>query len=191
MSALCFVEETKPLFLPKDEAGDGHDGKKIMSKDRMEQKIDRRRREFLSSVTFGGVCFLCSGALATLLSSCTPEDTNPVSSVPATSDPVIDVSKETALQNVGGAVKKRITSVNSGRTIIVVRTGTDSFVALSAQCTHQGTEVNLPSNNIIICSNHGSRFNAATGSVIRGPAGTALSIFPAVYDPNTNSVTIG
>jgi thiosulfate dehydrogenase [quinone] large subunit len=75
--------------------------------------------------------------------------------------------------------------------IVVVRTSTSAFIALSAVCTHQGFEVNLPANGIIVCPGHGSRFNASTGAVVQGPAGTALPKFTATYDVNAQTVTIG
>lgn len=152
----------------------------------MEVVLDRKRREFLTTVAHGGVCMLCSGAFASVLTGCNEED-NPV----AFDEPVIDINKETALQNVGGAVKKRISSVNGGSVIIVVRTGETTFVALSAICTHQGSEVGLPDKDVITCPNHGSRFNATNGSVINGPATSPLPKFTATYDANYNTVTIG
>jgi len=157
----------------------------------MAQKTDPQRRNFLSAMTVGGAWFLCGGIVLPLLNGCTEEETNPVNFTPATDDPVLDLTKETALQTIGGAVKKRIPSVNNGRTIIIVRTGDMTFTALSAQCTHEGTEVGLPSGNVIVCPNHGSRFNPSTGSVVQGPAGTSLTTFPTHYDPDKNTVTIG
>ncbi|MEW5798406.1 MAG: Rieske 2Fe-2S domain-containing protein [Bacteroidota bacterium] len=152
----------------------------------MEAVLNRKRREFLSTVTHGGVCLLCSAGIVSLLTGCKEED-NPVSF----DEPVIDINKETALQSVGGAVKKRISSVNGGNVIIVVRTGDASFIALSAICTHQGSEVGLPEKNVITCPNHGSRFNATNGSVVNGPATSPLPTFTATYDANKNTVTIG
>lgn len=152
----------------------------------MDAVLGRKRREFLTTVAHGGVCLLCGTGIGTLLAGCGKED-NPVSF----DEPVIDINKETALQSVGGAVKKRISSVNGGNVIIVVRTGDAAFVALSAICTHQGSEVGLPDKNVITCPNHGSRFNATTGSVINGPASSPLPKFTATYDAQHNTVTIG
>ena len=154
--------------------------------------MDQPRRDFLFRLSYGGACMLCAGAATMFLTGCdSEEDLNPVSSIPLSESPTIDLNTETALQSVGGAVKKRISSVNSGRTIVVVRVSDSAFIALAAQCTHQGTEVNLPSGNIIVCPNHGSQFNASTGSVVQGPAGAPLPSFTATYDPDKNTVTIG
>lgn len=158
----------------------------------MEKVLDAKRRELLTALAQGSVCMLCSGALLTLLNGCKEDTGNPVSSsLPISDSNVIDIAKESALQNVGGAVKKRISSVNNGNVIIIVRTDDAAFVALSAICTHQGSEVGLPSNNVITCPNHGSRFNATTGGVINGPATSPLPTFAATYDPDANTVTIG
>ena len=149
--------------------------------------MDYVRREFLLKFTHAGACMFCSGVLASLLAGC-GDESDPVSSV--LDDPVIDLSKEPSLQSISGAIKKRISSIKSGRTIIVVRTGDTSFAVFAAQCTHQGFEVDLPSNNVIVCQNHGSRFNATTGTVVQGPAAAPLPKFTATYNANDNTVTI-
>jgi cytochrome b6-f complex iron-sulfur subunit len=154
--------------------------------------MEQPRRDFLFRLSYGGACMLCAGAVTAFLTGCDAEDNpSPVSSVPVTDSPVIDLNIETTLQSVGGAVKKRFASLNSGRTIVIVRVSAQEFIALAAQCTHQGTEVNLPSGNIMVCPNHGSKFNASTGSVVQGPAGAPLPSFSATYDPEKNTVTIG
>jgi Rieske Fe-S protein len=158
----------------------------------MEIVLDAKRRKFLTAVANGSVCMLCSGMTLSLLTGCEEDTGNPVSSsLPVSDSNVIDIAKESALQNVGGAVKKRISSVNNSNVIIIVRTDDAAFVALAAQCTHQGSEVGLPSNNTITCPNHGSRFNATTGGVVNGPATSPLPTFAATYDPDKNTVTIG
>ncbi len=147
--------------------------------------MDYVRREFLLKITYTGACMFCSSALASVLAGC-GDESDPVSFDSA----VINIGSEPALQNVGGAVKKRISGINGGNVIIVVRTGDTTFVVLSAICTHQGTEVGLPSNNVITCPNHGSQFNAANGNVVRGPAASPLPKFTASYNSNDNTVTI-
>lgn len=150
------------------------------------------RRVFLQQIAVSTTCLLCSSSLSTILSACYSNDNGPTGPTIAVDngDPVIDLSKETALQSVGGAVKKRYAKVNNGSTIIVVRTSDTAFIALSATCTHQGTEVNLPSNGVIICPGHGSRFNPNSGAVVQGPAASPLPTFSAAYDAAKNTVTI-
>lgn len=154
--------------------------------------INVQRREFLTTLAHGGICVMCAGLSGTLVSSCTnPEDASTQSSVPLTpGDPVIDLAAESSLQSIGGAVKKRYSAINSGRTIIVVRISSSGFAAFAAQCTHQGSEINLPISGTMTCPNHGSKFNASTGGVVQGPAASSLPHFTAVFDSGKNTVTI-
>jgi hypothetical protein len=68
--------------------------------------IDHQRRDFLHTCTASFACLACSGALAALLESCYPGDNGPTApSIPVDSgNPVIDLTKEPSLQQVGGAV---------------------------------------------------------------------------------------
>ena len=77
-----------------------------------------------------------------------------------------------------------------------VRTGVDTFRALSTICTHQGCDAAVTGGNIIECPCHFSRFNP-DGTVINGPDGAAassigpLALLPTLYDPQTDKLTIG
>jgi nitrite reductase/ring-hydroxylating ferredoxin subunit len=59
-------------------------------------------------------------------------------------------------------------SVKIGGTI-VTRTGSNSVVGHSTTCTHQGCSVE-PAGRELHCPCHGSRFLAASGAVLHGPA---------------------
>jgi Rieske Fe-S protein len=61
--------------------------------------------------------------------------------------------------------------------VVLVRSSDDQVHAFSAVCTHQGCTVDKVSSGEIQCPCHGSRFDAATGAVKRGPASRPL---PAV-----------
>jgi Rieske Fe-S protein len=61
--------------------------------------------------------------------------------------------------------------------IVLTRTSGNDVHAFSAVCTHQGCTVNKVAGGTIDCPCHGSRFDAATGAVVRGPAARPL---PAV-----------
>ncbi|MCH9736900.1 MAG: Rieske (2Fe-2S) protein [Actinomycetia bacterium] len=54
--------------------------------------------------------------------------------------------------------------------IVVTQPTAGSFRAFSAVCTHQGCTVRDVVDGTIKCPCHGSRFNAADGTVTRGPA---------------------
>ena len=71
---------------------------------------------------------------------------------------------------VGGAISA--TGPN-GAALIIARPTSGTVAAFSAVCTHQGCTV-VPAGNELDCPCHGSVFNAATGSVISGPAPSPL-----------------
>ncbi len=72
------------------------------------------------------------------------------------------------LLNKGGFYIDRTTS------IIIARTLSDSFVAVSSVCTHQQVTIDFePNNNRFYCSGHGSVFTL-TGAVSNGPATVPL-----------------
>ena len=66
----------------------------------------------------------------------------------------------------------------TGDPAFVVHTAAGRFVAFSAVCTHQGCEVQYSRSGLFACPCHGAEFDAATGSVLRGPARTPLPSIP-------------
>jgi len=120
------------------------------------------RKEFLALVglTAGGL------VLASQLGSCQKNDTTPLN-VNFTLN--LNDAANAALNTNGGYV------INQG--VIVARTTTRTYIAVAAACTHQGYTVAYQgSNNMFHCSAHGSNFSN-TGSVINGPASSALQLF--------------
>lgn len=75
-----------------------------------------------------------------------------------------------------------------GTPIVIVQPTTGAFKAYDARCTHQGTTVGAPKNGVMTCPNHGSRFRAADGSVVNGPAGSPLKSVDIVV--NGDSITL-
>jgi len=74
--------------------------------------------------------------------------------------------------------------------IIIARTFTGDFVALSKICTHQGVTVNFVSGkNNFNCPNHDSNFTT-TGSVINGPADLPLKAYKTTYDNVNNTLRV-
>jgi Rieske Fe-S protein len=68
--------------------------------------------------------------------------------------------------------------------IVIAQPTAGEFVAWSAICKHQGETVGSVEDNVIICPYHGSRYDAATGEVVGGPA-------PSGLDPVQIRVTNG
>lgn len=60
--------------------------------------------------------------------------------------------------------------------IVLTRSATGDVHAFSAICTHQGCPVNRVAAGTIDCPCHGSRFDAATGAVVSGPAPSPLPV---------------
>jgi Rieske Fe-S protein len=61
--------------------------------------------------------------------------------------------------------------LKSGR---IVQSGKVFVIAYTLTCTHEGCDVSSPNRQQMTCGCHGSRFNAADGSVLEGPAGSPL-----------------
>jgi Rieske Fe-S protein len=57
--------------------------------------------------------------------------------------------------------------------VVLTRSGS-TVHGFSATCTHQGCTVNQVSDGTIDCPCHGSKFDAATGAVVTGPAPAPL-----------------
>ena len=59
--------------------------------------------------------------------------------------------------------------------IVLTRTAGGDLHCFSAVCTHQGCTVDSVTEGTIDCPCHGSRFDAATGAVRKGPAARPLA----------------
>ncbi|MBO9639679.1 QcrA and Rieske domain-containing protein [Siphonobacter aquaeclarae] len=69
--------------------------------------------------------------------------------------------------------------------IIVARTKSGSYIAVSQTCTHEGTSVQYRlATDDIYCPNHGSTFTTS-GTVTNGPAVTALKQYKTELSGNT------
>jgi cytochrome b6-f complex iron-sulfur subunit len=62
----------------------------------------------------------------------------------------------------------------NGRLLLVQPTA-GTVKGYDPSCTHQGTIVDPPQGGVMTCPKHGSQFNAADGSVERGPAASPLA----------------
>ena len=121
------------------------------------------RSEFLKKIGIGAVAAACVHCL----SGCTPEDQ--VIAPPTNVDFTLDLTApaNNALNTSGGYI------YNGG--IIVARTVSGAYVALSMACTHAGTTVYYDAgSNRFNCPSHGSIF-ATDGAVVQGPAGSPLA----------------
>lgn len=119
------------------------------------------RKAFLSQVGFGVAAVFIPACIGGL-SGCKKSDTGtPASSV----DFTLDTSTGSLATNGGYLITQGI---------LIAKTNSGTFLAVSAACTHEGTSVNyFASSNNFICPNHGAHFDS-NGNVTQGPASSNL-----------------
>lgn len=128
------------------------------------------RKEFLAQMGMTSAAIF----LGACLGGCSKDDdagggntTNPPVSVDFTLD--LTLAANAALNTNGGFVYSN--------NVIVARTLTGSFIAVSQVCTHEGGRVEFQAaNNRFFCPNHGATFST-TGAVTNGPANRALKSY--------------
>jgi cytochrome b6-f complex iron-sulfur subunit len=146
------------------------------------------RREFCKRFASAAAC---TGGMA-LLTGC---GGNPASSIPGTplstltgavSNGVVTVSiaANSPLSATGGMAL--VTS--TAGSFLVTRTGPTSFIAVTAQCTHEACVVSSATSSSYVCPCHGSEFDTS-GRVIVGPATVALRQFQAQFTNNVLTIT--
>jgi cytochrome b6-f complex iron-sulfur subunit len=143
------------------------------------------RRDLVQKIVLGGAVLIL---VPSVLESCTKiPTTNPGNNTggntPGTKINLdLSLADNSPLNTTGGS------KIVQG--IIVVNTGSSNFVALSSICTHQGCTVGYdsPSGNFK-CPCHGSVY-ATTGSVITGPAPTALQSYPVSKTGNILTISL-
>lgn len=111
------------------------------------------RKEFLSLLGFSAV----AASLPMCMGGCSK--TTDTMNVDFTLD--LSQSAYSALNTNGGYL------IHNG--VIVAKTTTGEYIAVSASCTHEGANVNFKSsNNQFICPRHGATFSSS-GSAVSGP----------------------
>mgnify|MGYP006290574969 CR=1 FL=1 len=127
------------------------------------------RKNFLKNFAVGGSLLLTSPALFTACSKDDdiPDDNNNGNGL------TVDLNSLN-LDSVGG--------FDYSGNIIIIRSGENSYLALSKVCTHQGCEVSYNhSSGQLPCPCHGSVFST-TGAVINGPAETSLKKYSVTVE---------
>jgi cytochrome b6-f complex iron-sulfur subunit len=71
---------------------------------------------------------------------------------------------------------------------LVTRTGASTFVALTAQCTHEACVVSLGTGGSFVCPCRGSEFDTL-GHVLVGPASTPLRQFQTQFVNNILTIS--
>jgi cytochrome b6-f complex iron-sulfur subunit len=135
--------------------------------DHLNERRSMDRKEFISQVGIGAASLLFLNCVGGCSKSADTAAAPPVSA-PTGVDFRLDLSASSnaALATNGGFV------YTNG--IIVARTVSGSYIAVSQACTHQGTSVQYQSSDRFFCPNHGSVFST-TGAVVTGPATLPLT----------------
>lgn len=127
------------------------------------------RKEFLQQLGLTGAAIFTSYCLG----GCTKDNNSGGGGTPPPSDVDFTLNladaANAALNNPGGFIYRN--------GIIVARTLSGTFIAVSQACTHQGATVEFQANtNRLYCPAHGSLFQT-NGTVVTGPASAPLRAY--------------
>jgi len=141
------------------------------------------RKDFIEQVGLSAASVLIFGCMQSCSKSDSPAPTTPPSNNNPTNkiDFTINITTNpyTSLNTAGGFYVDRTTN------IIIARTLTNDFVAVSSLCTHQQVTIDFQaSNNRFYCSGHNSAFST-TGVVLGGPAPTPLKQYKTTLTGNS------
>ncbi|MET8697713.1 Rieske 2Fe-2S domain-containing protein [Kitasatospora sp. NPDC004723] len=119
----------------------------------------------LAAVALGGAGLLTGSLTATFgRDKPTAKAEQPTAPAPAGAPVTVDA----ASVPVGGSAQ--VKDPASGDAVYLVQPKAGQYCAFSSVCTHSGCAVDAPKNGQLYCPCHGSRFDAATGAVVNGPA---------------------
>jgi cytochrome b6-f complex iron-sulfur subunit len=96
----------------------------------------------------------------------------------------VTVDAASPLNSVGGAALVQSSVGN----FLVSRASQDTFVALTAVCTHEQCTVTGFQNSQYVCPCHGSQYSTS-GAVTMGPATRALQQFSTQFSTPTLTIT--
>lgn len=133
------------------------------------------RKEFFAKVGFGAATILVPTCISGLATSCS-NDEGGSGNAPTSVDFTLDISTGSLAADKGFLVTNRI---------VVARVNATTFLAVSAACTHEGTNVNyVASSNSFHCPNHGANFSN-TGVHLNGPGSGNLKQYNVSLTGNT------
>nr|WP_300145899.1 Rieske (2Fe-2S) protein [Propionicimonas sp.] len=101
-------------------------------------------------------------------------------------------SSTTSGSSGGNTVKAAEIPVGGGKIVgsfVVTQPKEGSYEAFSYLCTHQNLPVQEVTDAAIVCGRHGSSFSLADGTVLTGPATTALAKATVTVDGDTLTIS--
>nr|WP_234337588.1 Rieske (2Fe-2S) protein [Kitasatospora phosalacinea] len=128
-----------------------------------------RRRALLD----GGIAAVALGGAGLLAGSLTAgfgRDEAPAAAGAGATSPVPQPGPSVPAAQVPVGGSAAVKDPASGDAVYIVQPAAGQYAGLSSVCTHSGCAVNPPKDGQLYCPCHGSRFDAATGAVITGPA---------------------
>jgi cytochrome b6-f complex iron-sulfur subunit len=143
------------------------------------------RKDFIEQVGLSAASILIFGCMQGCSKSDSPAPTPPTGTTNPPPVKAIDftinitTNPYTSLNTAGGFY------VDKTNNIIIARTLTNEFIAVSSLCTHQQVTLDYQaSDNRFYCSGHGSLFST-TGAVINGPAAAPLKQYKTTRTGNS------
>lgn len=132
------------------------------------------RKEFFARVGFGAAAVLVPACISGLATSCSADGGG--TSAPSNVDFTLDISTGSLSVDKGFLVSNGI---------VVARVNSTTFIAVSAACTHEGTNVNyVGSSNSFNCPNHGANYSN-TGVRLNGPGSGNLKQYNVTLTGNS------
>jgi cytochrome b6-f complex iron-sulfur subunit len=143
------------------------------------------RKDFIEQVGLSAASILIFGCMQGCSKSDSPAPKPPTGTTNPPPVKAIDftinitTNPYTSLNTAGGFY------VDKTNNIIIARTLTDEFLAVSSLCTHQQVLLDFQANNNrFYCSGHGSLFST-TGAVLNGPAAAPLKQYKITRTGNS------
>lgn len=145
--------------------------------------INMERKDFIEKVGLSTASILIFGCMQSCSKSDGPapaqsngSNNNTVKTIDYTIN--ITTNPYISLNTAGGFY------VDKTNNIIIARTLTNEFIAVSSICTHQQVVIDYEANNNrFYCSGHGSTFSTA-GAVLNGPAAAPLKQYKTAISGN-------
>jgi Rieske Fe-S protein len=165
-------------------ASTAHQSEDVMKNTRREFCV--HSCELLSLAAVGSILEGCGGGSPT-----SPSSTSSVPLIPsvqatvANGAVVLIIDSSSPLSTVGSALLIQTSSDN----VLAARTAQDSFVALTAICTHEGCTITGYQSQVYTCPCHGSQYST-NGQVLKGPALRSLRQFATQFANNTLTITL-